>query len=205
MKKVKAVLIGNSGVGKTSIFQRVDTGEYSDDHVLTVGGAYAKVTKTTKNGQEIDIGLWDTAGQERFRNVIPMYFQRASFILVIYDVSDQESFDALPGWIDIAKEKAPADAKVLIVGNKCDLENTRVIDFTQAQNFGMKVGAVLTLEVSAKTQFGLDVLFQEIANLSEESSENKQEVEEDVKLEPADPNERKNKGNDNTRTRQQCC
>ncbi|KAH0785507.1 small GTP-binding protein [Histomonas meleagridis] len=171
ISRVKAVLIGNSGVGKTSIFQRAHSDTFNDEHILTVGGAFAKISITSKNGNQTEIGLWDTAGQERFRNVIPMYFQRASFIIVVYDISDKASFDDMNSWIETAKQEAPVEAKIFIVGNKCDLDN-REVTFTQAQDFGHEQSAAFVTEVSAKTKFGLDILFQEIANQSEDIKSN---------------------------------
>lgn len=170
MIKSKAVFVGDSGVGKTSIFQRFETDEFHDEHVFTVGGAYAKVSVVTKAHTTVDIGLWDTAGQERFRNIIPMYFQKADFVIVVYDISNRESFDHVIDWVSMAREKAPESAKILIVGNKYDLTEQRAINTNECSDLAQQINACFNVEVSAKSAQGIDILLQELGELTERFS-----------------------------------
>jgi len=161
MSNAKIVLIGDSGVGKTSLFQRFDSDTFQEDHIFTVGGAFAKVSIQTENGS-IDCGVWDTAGQERFRNVVPMYFQKADYIIVVYDVTNKESFDSVDSWIEMAKDKAPADAKIVLVGNKIDLNEKRSVSFDEGTQFSSSKQISIFIETSAKTGHGTQLLLKEI-------------------------------------------
>ncbi|OHT13181.1 Ras-related protein RABH1c [Tritrichomonas foetus] len=166
---IKVVLIGDSSVGKTAIFQRLEGDIFVEDHVPTVGGGFTKYQikpesdDSVKSGKIYELGIWDTAGQERFRNVIPMYFQRASFILIIYDVTSPDSFEHVTEWADMARDKAPSNAIIYLIGNKIDLTEKRVIGFEQAQELGERIGAAFVCETSAKSGFGIDVFINDIA------------------------------------------
>lgn len=161
--KVKAVLVGDSGVGKTAIFKRLESNTFDDNYITTVGGAFTKIITTNNKNVEVEIGFWDTAGQERFNNIIPMYFQKADFVIAVYDVTTQLSFDNLSRWINIVHEKAPENTKIILVGNKVDKED-RIIDLDDAINVSNEYGAIGAFETSAKTGDGIDMLVNEIVN-----------------------------------------
>ena len=162
MSKFKIVLIGDSGVGKTSIFTRFDKDTFIEDPGMTIGGAFTRVDVNTQKGP-IELGIWDTAGQERFRNVVPMYFQRAFMVLIVFDLTNEESFEHLDEWIEMSKDKSPPGCKFIIIGNKLDLINSRAVPFNAFQSVAQKHDALFTLETSAKTGEGIDILLQKIA------------------------------------------
>lgn len=174
--QVKAVLIGDSGVGKTSIFQRLESDTFNEDHVITVGGAYTKISTKNSMNIPIDIGFWDTAGQERFRNVIPMYFQKAHFVIAVYDITNKDSFNNLNQWVEIVRDKAPEDVKIIFIGNKADIEN-RQVEYEDAEKLCKELGGCAFLETSAKTRFGLDDLINEITNLCDNVDDKEKEEE----------------------------
>ena len=161
MSKFKIVLIGDSGVGKTAIFTRFDKDTFIEDTGMTIGGAFTRVDVNTEKGP-LELGIWDTAGQERFRNVVPMYFQRAFMVLIVYDLTNDETFEHLNDWIQMSKEKAPPNCKFIIIGNKSDLFSSRAVPFTSAQSLGHQRDALFVLETSAKTGEGIDILLQKI-------------------------------------------
>jgi small GTP-binding protein len=165
---VKAVLVGDSAVGKTSIFQRLDDGRFDDLHVPTVGGAYVRLSVACPGGSHIAVGLWDTAGQERFRTIVPMYFQRARIVLFVFDLTSETSFENLDVWIDLVTQRAPADAKRILIGNKNDLADERQISFDTAQAKANNINAFAYIETSALTGAGFDVLQNEIGKVSYE-------------------------------------
>lgn len=161
MDRVKIVLIGNSCVGKTAIFTRIDIGTFTDDYISTVGGSFTKIEETNRD-KKVELGFWDTAGQEKFRNVVPMYFQRAGFILVVFDITDKKSFDDIDIWISMAKERAPTDAKIIVVGNKSDLSDKRVISHDEGVKKASEASALAYVETSAKTGDGIEFLTRSI-------------------------------------------
>jgi small GTP-binding protein len=153
---VKAVLVGDSGVGKTSIYQRLESNIFSSSQMPTVGGSFAKIEVSTSRGPA-KIGLWDTAGQERFRTIVPLYFQRASLVLIIFALDSRESFDSVGPWQEMAKAHAPGDARHILVGNKSDVEE-RAVPFDAAQARADALGMDAYIETSAATGAGRDAL-----------------------------------------------
>ena len=177
MYKFKVVLVGDSGVGKTALFTRFQGGEFSSDFLSTVGGAFANFQIKNESDEKINIGIWDTAGQEKFRNIVPMYFQKANFVIAVYSINSQESFDNINFWVNLAKEKAPSNAKIIIIGNKSDLIDQKVVKIENALLLGEKIGAYLTIETSAKTGDGIELLLTQIGNGSSEILSNSNNLE----------------------------
>jgi small GTP-binding protein len=161
MRSIKVVLIGDSGVGKTAIYQRLDSNTFIEDHLMTIGAAYTKITIDSALGP-IEVGIWDTAGQEKFRNIVPMYFQRADYAFIVYDISSRETFNNLEVWYQMVKEKAPVDAKIIIIGNKSDLESRREVSFEEGTDFATEIES-LFIETSAKTGQGIELIHEMIA------------------------------------------
>lgn len=161
---LKAVLIGDTRVGKTAVFTRLETDTFVADHAPTIGGAFTELSLPRDDGSECKLCLWDTAGQERFRNVVPLYFQDAKIILLVYDITSRESFQNINSWVDLARTRADPNAHIILIGNKSDLINERVIDLEELQRCRETIGAAAALEVSAKTADGFDFLTQELVS-----------------------------------------
>ncbi|OHT06525.1 Ras-related protein Rab-6.1 [Tritrichomonas foetus] len=153
----KVVFIGETSVGKTSIITRALQYEISDEYKPTVGGNYF-LKNVNHNGQDIRLNLWDTAGQERFRSMIPIYFRDANAIIIVYDISNRESFTQCDYWIDQMND---VENKILkfFVGNKIDLENERVVSVDEGRNKAEHYNAAY-FEVSAKSGNGIEELFE---------------------------------------------
>lgn len=147
--KVKVVFIGNSTVGKTELFRRFQGVTELGGTIATIGGACANVTVTVKDNTEVNLMVWDTAGQEAYRGIVPMYFSRASFILIVYDITQRSSFDSVTEWIALSKERAPVNAHIGIIGNKCDLEARRKVTMAEGQELADNEGACMFFETSA--------------------------------------------------------
>ena len=160
----KIVLIGDSGVGKTSIFNRFDTNTYMDHYQMTVGGGFSNI-EVRYQGQPVLLGIWDTAGQERFRNIVPMYFDRAEIILLVFDLTNPESFDNLREWVTLAQDKASQDVVFLVIGNKSDLYDERKINLTSMETFASSITTYCPLEVSAKNGNGIEQALNYIAEI----------------------------------------
>nr|XP_023408177.1 ras-related protein Rab-3D isoform X2 [Loxodonta africana] len=122
----KLLLIGNSSVGKTSFLFRYADDSFTPAFVSTVGIDF-KVKTVYRHDKRIKLQIWDTAGQERYRTITTAYYRGAMGFLLMYDVANQESFAAVQDWATQIKTYSWDNAQVLLVGNKCDLEDERVV------------------------------------------------------------------------------
>ena len=158
----KVVTIGNTGVGKTSLLHYAVHRRCEDTCKPTIGGAHQQLD-VEFGGRLIKLNLWDTAGSEKFKAIVPMYFHEASVALFIFDITKQDSFDALPEWERLIENQAPETMKKIIVGNKSDLEDSRQVLAEQAQDYAHACGALMYIETSAMNGSGIDDLFRRIA------------------------------------------
>jgi small GTP-binding protein len=159
----KAVLIGDSGVGKTAIFRVIQRHPFNECASETVGGSCCTIDLTMPDNSHSRLMVWDTAGQEKYRQMIPMYFNRVSVLVVVYDITMPESFKTVQAWIELAHERAPSTCITFLIGNKADLEDKRVISTEAGLDLQERIGAVAFLEVSAKDGTRIDAFLDEIA------------------------------------------
>jgi small GTP-binding protein len=153
---IKVVLIGDSFVGKTCIFRRLESKTYDPRHASTIGGAFLRLPIDLLDGTETDIGLWDTAGQEKFRTIVPMYFQKVDILLVVFDLTNPETFANVDSWINLAKENAPPEVQIILIGNKSDLATTREVQYNEGQSKANSFGGSGYIEMSALNGQGFD-------------------------------------------------
>ena len=154
----KVLLLGNSNVGKSSLFLRFVDDIWNDTFVPTIGVDF-KIKTFDIDEKRIKMQIWDTAGQERFKNIIASYYRGAHGILLIYDVTDKDSFKNLSNWlIEIEKNSSKNVIKVLI-GNKTDLEDKRVISQNQGKDFADTYGLKF-IETSVKKNINVKEAFE---------------------------------------------
>jgi small GTP-binding protein len=156
----KVVLIGNSNVGKSSIVQSAVAGSFDAKIAPTAGVAYSTMSVEV-NSTPVTLRIWDTAGQERYRAMIPMYYHKAHVALVVYSLTDLNSFEAIDDWLNTLRQHADPDTAVFIVGNKMDLESERVVATAMGAQKAQQINAKFA-EVSALTGRGINDLFEEI-------------------------------------------
>ena len=159
-KTFKILTIGESGVGKTCILRRFVENKFLKNHLATIGIDFK--TKTLNiNNQEIKLKIWDTAGEERFRNITTQYYKGADGIVLIYDVTDDASFEKIRDWMEqILSNTKREDIGLVLLGNKCDMEPRSV---TEEQ--GIKMAEELKVsyfETSALTGQGIKEAFDEL-------------------------------------------
>uniref|UniRef100_A0A3Q3VNN6 small monomeric GTPase n=1 Tax=Mola mola TaxID=94237 RepID=A0A3Q3VNN6_MOLML len=142
----KVVLVGNSSVGKTSLLCSFCEGRFHPSTTATVGIDYSVKTLTLDNAQ-VAMQLWDTAGQERYRSITKQFFRKADGVVVMYDVTVEESFRAVKPWLDNVQEAAGEDIPILLLGNKMDMDGHREVSFKEAE----QLAYVMFFEVSAYT------------------------------------------------------
>eukprot|EP00484_Ammonia_sp_Unknown_P029160 CAMPEP_0197024566 /NCGR_PEP_ID=MMETSP1384-20130603/5085_1 /TAXON_ID=29189 /ORGANISM="Ammonia sp." /LENGTH=235 /DNA_ID=CAMNT_0042452969 /DNA_START=28 /DNA_END=735 /DNA_ORIENTATION=+ len=131
----KIVLTGNSGVGKSNILSRITKNEFSADSKSTIGVEFASRLLHTPDGKRIKAQIWDTAGQERYRAITSVYYRGAIGAFLIYDISNRESFDALPKWQSELSEQSDDNIVVMLVGNKSDLQHQRQVSQQEAEKY----------------------------------------------------------------------
>lgn len=170
--KAKIVFIGNSSVGKTALFERLKKKTFISNTSPTVSGACANIEVDLDNDVRITLMVWDTAGEESFRSIVPMYFSRAAFILIVYDITSPSSFKSIPEWFELSKSKAPEWSKIIIIGNKSDLDDQRKVTLSECDELCHQLGAFFSIETSAITGDGVNDMLQYIASTVKEDAEN---------------------------------
>lgn len=156
----KVILIGDAGVGKSSIAQRFCRNKFEPGHNVTLGAAYLQQKVILTNGSSIKLHIWDTSGEERFRAMLGMYYKDASAAILTYDITKAESLESLNYWLTQLKDYEPII--IAIAGNKCDMENERKVQLKDGRNFA-KTKDLIFQETSCKNNTGIYELFTSLA------------------------------------------
>jgi len=155
------LLIGDSGVGKSCLLLRFADDTYTESYISTIGVDF-KIRTIDLNGKTIKLQIWDTAGQERFRTITSSYYRGAHGIIVVYDITDQVSFNNVKQWLQEIDRYACENVNKLLVGNKCDLTNKRVVETSVAKDYADSLG-IPFLETSAKNSTNVEQAFLTMA------------------------------------------
>jgi small GTP-binding protein len=170
-KGEKIVLIGDSFVGKTSLINSLIKGNLEETKP-TIGSQHHKYIFTNNKNNEINLDVWDTAGQERFRSVIPMYYKGAKAILVVFDITNKDSFEGAKKWIHEI-EQTNKNSSIVLIGNKIDLISYRQVD-ENAINDYKNAKNISFYECSAKDNLNVENIFQIVGNSIPLEGENTQ-------------------------------
>ena len=161
---LKILLVGDSGVGKTTLLLKYVDNQFSDSHITTIGVEYKDKEIMVKD-KKVNLQIWDTSGQERYRSITKNFYRNANGIIFVFDVTKKDSFDHLKDWLNDSSEQEN-DFKKLVVGNKTDLIEKRVINKETMEFFAKKENKnIKSFETSAKDGTNVDKIFQEIAEL----------------------------------------
>ena len=214
-KSFKVVLLGEAGVGKTSIISQFIDKSFQEDVQSSTGGTYSSKTFVIGNKQLLDFEIWDTAGQERYRSLTTMYYKDANAVILVYDITVQKSFDEIKSyWADQVKETSSDDIILVICGNKSDLIKDEKVDEENARELANEIGALFFL-TSAKNSSSINDIFIQIAkkysgNDNVRIKEINEEIEEEENIKN-DKNDRKgnvkidNNVNNNNSKKIKCC
>eukprot|EP00996_Jenningsia_fusiforme_P003991 NODE_4790_length_760_cov_58.988748_g4442_i0.p1 GENE.NODE_4790_length_760_cov_58.988748_g4442_i0~~NODE_4790_length_760_cov_58.988748_g4442_i0.p1 ORF type:complete len:231 (-),score=48.91 NODE_4790_length_760_cov_58.988748_g4442_i0:66-716(-) len=154
----KVVLIGDSGVGKSNLMTRYTSDEFNVESPSTIGVEF--MTKGLKiEGRDVKVQIWDTAGQERFRAISRSIYHGAKGAMLVYDITNQASFDNIPNWLNELQSHVQPSTVIILIGNKCDLEHLRVVKREAAQKFSEEKN-LLFLETSALEKTNVDKAFE---------------------------------------------
>ncbi|KAI4821784.1 RAB3D, member RAS oncogene family, b [Gymnodraco acuticeps] len=159
----KLLIIGNSSVGKTSFLFRYADDSFTSAFVSTVGIDF-KVKTVFRNDKRIKLQIWDTAGQERYRTITTAYYRGAMGFLLMYDITNQDSFNAVQDWATQIKTYSWDNAQVILVGNKCDLEDDRIVPTEDSQRLAEELGFQF-FEASAKDNINVKQVFERLVDV----------------------------------------
>ena len=158
----KVLLLGDSSVGKTCFLLRYCDKTFQEAHLSTIGLDYRLKTMTLKSGKNIKLQIWDTAGQDRFRAITKNYYKGANGIILIYDVTNLQSYENVKNWINQIKDEANPNVIIYLAGNKVDVKDEdRVVKTVD----GKKIADEYNLkfyETSAKSGINVNLIFEEL-------------------------------------------
>ncbi|KAK8459177.1 hypothetical protein SEVIR_2G094466v4 [Setaria viridis] len=158
----KLLLIGDSGVGKTCLLLQFSDHSFTTSFITTHGIDF-KVRTIELDGWRIKLQIWDTAGQERFRTITTAYYRNAMGILLVYDVTDESSFNNIRNWIRNTEQHASDNVNKILIGNKADMdESKRAVPTSKGQALADEYG-IKFFETSAKTNLNVNQVFFSIA------------------------------------------
>ena len=176
-REIKILLFGNSGVGKTAIFNRFYKNKFDSLYTSSIGIDFQTRILQHKNKQ-YSLHLFDTAGEERFRSLTSSYFHMAEYFILVFDLTNKISLNAIPEWLDLLKENVEKP-KFMVLGNKCDLERNQISDeeindvLEGKDNF--KINGENFMKVSAKSGKNVVEAFYYLLELIEQNKDQNEE------------------------------
>uniref|UniRef100_A0A8C5RSF8 RAB41, member RAS onco family n=1 Tax=Laticauda laticaudata TaxID=8630 RepID=A0A8C5RSF8_LATLA len=161
LRKFKLVFLGEQSVGKTSLITRFMYDSFDNTYQATIGIDFLSKTMYLED-RTVRLQLWDTAGQERFRSLIPSYIRDSTIAVVVYDITNLNSFQQTSKWIDDVRTERGSDVIIMLVGNKTDLADKRQITTEEGEQRAKEL-SVMFIETSAKTGYNVKQLFRRVA------------------------------------------
>jgi len=168
----KIVLLGEGCVGKTSLVMQYCNSTFNEKHDATLQASF--LTKRINiHGERVELSIWDTAGQERFHALGPIYYRDADGALLVYDITDEDSFQKVRNWVKELRKIVGSEIPIVIAGNKCDMEKNRHVKEDEADSYAQTVGA-LYIETSAKLNRNVEQVFLELTKRMLTNAKNNQ-------------------------------
>ena len=196
-QSVKVVLLGESGVGKSSLALRFVTDEFRPYSEATIGASFMSKSmsipptdegkeQNSANERNISFKIWDTAGQEKYRSLAPMYYRGSSAAILVYDIANPSTFTALQDWVNELNNNGPPGLVLAICGNKSDLEDDRMVGRSVGEEYANRINA-LFIETSAKDGSNVQDMFLQLARRIPPPVNLNESLEEDVGLDLGEP------------------
>ena len=174
---LKFIIIGDAAVGKSNLLVRYTSGQFKEEYQLTIGVEFGS-NNVIIGDNTYRIQIWDTAGQENFRSITRSYYKNTACAIIVYEISNKKSFENISSWIEECKNTAPKSILMVLVGNKCDLDNREVTE-EEGREFAEKNGMIF-FETSAKTGKNVEELFKEsVKVIDQKIKENYYDLEND--------------------------
>eukprot|EP01132_Coremiostelium_polycephalum_P001367 gene1367-1725_t len=174
----KIILVGESGVGKSSILVRFTDNTFTPHFAPTLGVDFnVKTIRNKETGQTVKLQLWDTAGQERFKSITQTFYRGSHGVVVVYDVTDPKSFERCKNWVEDINQYTGNGMIIILVGNKSDLTASRKVVFEQGKALADQLN-IKFLETSAKENFGVTTVFDMLVHDIETTMKNSEQFKE---------------------------
>ena len=177
---IKTIIIGDTYGGKTSILNRYINKHFSHLFMATIGVDFYK-SLIIKNNNKYKFTIWDTSGQEKFNSIISSYYRDVGVIIIVFDLTNYNSFLNLRNWIETIAVYESNDIVKVIVGNKCDLEKERTVNFNEAIDFCKKNNAIY-IETSAKENINIDNIFNNVVDIIDVKVMNNEPLNKNIKV-----------------------
>ena len=161
IREIKLCLLGDSGVGKSSLVLRFVHDRFEPHSTATIGASFMSKNFKTDD-QSFKYQIWDTAGQEKYKALAPMYYRGAAAAIVVYDITLEASFESVKRWVKELKQMGPQNIVIALAGNKKDLVDQREVSFEVGKSYADEIGAVFA-ECSALTAENVNEIFEEIS------------------------------------------
>ena len=189
IESFKVGLVGESGVGKTSIITQFIDQTFQEDQQSTTGGTFSTKSVVCDNGKTLKFEIWDTAGQERYRSLTKMFYKDANAAVLVFDITRQDSFEELQNyWAQQIKECSPPEIILAVAANKSDLINKEAVDEEKSRAFANELGAIY-VSTTATTVESINELFIEIAKKYTNATDIKIKGDDEVQEQPEDKND----------------
>jgi small GTP-binding protein len=161
-REVKVVLLGDTGVGKSSLVLRFVTNNFKPYSESTIGASFMS-KMIMVDGKPIKFQIWDTAGQEKYHSLAPMYYRGAAAAIIVYDITRSNTFKTLKNWVQELMSQGPPEIAIAIAGNKADLADQREVESSAATAYAQEIGAMY-LETSAKDDLNVHDIFVQLSH-----------------------------------------
>ena len=211
VESFKVVLVGESGVGKTSIITQFIDQTFQEDQQSTTGGTFSTKSVVCDNGKTLKFEIWDTAGQERYRALTKMFYKDANAAVLVYDITRKDSFEEIQNyWSNQIKESSPPGIILAVAANKSDLIDHEAVDEEQARKFAEDLGAIFVSTTATQID-PVNDLFIQIAKKYTGSNEIKIKDDEEAQEQPNTDDKKgtvkltSEKTNDKNNRRRGCC
>ena len=158
----KILLLGDTTVGKTCFLMKYTDKTFQEIHMATIGLDYRLKSMKLKNGKDIKLQMWDTAGQDRYRAITKNYYKGSHGILLLYDITNIQTFESVKQWVTQIREEATQNVIVYLVGNKSDMEEEREVQKEKGEQLAEELGFPFT-ESSAKNGINVNETFEDLA------------------------------------------
>ena len=157
----KIIVLGDCGVGKTCLSMRASRNDFDEHYTTTIGFEFLTINIRV-NDSNIKLQIWDTCGQEVYRSLIASFYHSASLAIIVYSIDNENSFNHITEWLNEVKLNSNPDIKLVLIGNKADLEDIRKVKKEEGEKLSIDNNMSFFMETSAKSGFNAENLFIEV-------------------------------------------